>query len=87
MPAITDADRLAAQNLRVILADVCGFWHQLDDESPLCQALARHRQEAEARLMDKLVPLFPVAGAEETAPPPARPWPPAALPRTVKLSA
>lgn len=72
MPAIIDADRRAAQDLRVVLADICGFWHQLGDDSPLCLALARHRQEAEARMTDKLVPLFPAAAAVEDAPNPER---------------
>lgn len=78
MPAITDADRRAAQDLRVILADICGFWHQPGDDSPLCLALAKHRQDAEARLMDKLVPLFSPATPE---PVPAQ----ALLPRPAEL--
>jgi hypothetical protein len=51
---ITDADREAANALRVILADICGFWHKPGDDSPLCIALARHREEAETRLAAKI---------------------------------
>lgn len=54
---ITDADREAADTLRVILADISGFWHKPGDESPLCLALARHREQAEARLAGKVVPI------------------------------
>ena len=54
---ITDADRQAALSLRVILADTCGFWHPIGDDSPLCVALARHRIQAEQRLIEKIVPL------------------------------
>jgi hypothetical protein len=64
MTRITDADRHAAQELRVVLADISGFWHQPGDDSPLCLALAKHRQAAEERLTDKLVPLFPASVAE-----------------------
>lgn len=53
---INDADREAANALRAVLADICGFWHKGDDDSPLCLALARHREEAETRLANKLVP-------------------------------
>lgn len=77
MTRITDADRAAAQELRVILADICGFWHQPGDNSPICLALARHRQAAEARTMNKLVPLFPApasaAEADLSLRPAARP--------------
>jgi hypothetical protein len=86
MTRITDADRHAAQELRVILADISGFWHVPGDEGPLCLALARHRQAAEARLADKLVPLFAVPGAEVTAERPARPARTARVAQ-VKLSA
>lgn len=88
MPAITDADRRAAQELRVILADICGFWHQLGDDSPLCLALAKHRQDAETSLMDKLVPLFPAATSDQVSAQTVR-LRPAALPcaAEVKLSA
>lgn len=60
MTRITDADRHAAQELRVILADISGFWHLPGEESPLLLALARHRQAAEQQMMEKLVPLFSV---------------------------
>jgi hypothetical protein len=50
MPQITDADRQAAQALRVLLADLSGFWFKADDESPLCAALARHRIDAERKV-------------------------------------
>ena len=50
---IIDADREAANALRVVLADIGGFWHKPGDDSPLCLALARHREEAEARLAEK----------------------------------
>jgi hypothetical protein len=63
MTRITDADRQAAHDLRVILADICGFWHPVGDESPLCVALAEHRRAAEQRLADKLVPLFSASAA------------------------
>lgn len=84
MTLITDADRHAAQALRVVLADISGFWHQPGDDSPLALALARHRQASEARLTEKLVPLFsgPASDADRSlrpvAPLPAEP---------VKLSA
>lgn len=84
MTRITDADRSAAQELRVILADICGFWHQPGDDSPLCLALARHRQAAEERMLDKLVPLFPTPAAETDRPALAVSKPLAA---SVKLSA
>lgn len=88
MTRITDADRHAAQELRVTLADICGFWHQPGDDSPLCLALAKHRQAAEERLADKLVPLF---SAPATSPEPdaGSPLGPVAAPRPaeVKLSA
>jgi hypothetical protein len=57
---ITDADREAANALRVILADICGFWHSPGDDSPLCQALAQHREAAEARLAATTVPMSPL---------------------------
>lgn len=82
MSRITDADRQAAQELRVILADISGFWHQPGDDSPLCLALARHRQAAEQRLSDKLVPLFPVPVADRSLRPAAE-----RRTRAVKLSA
>lgn len=81
MPAIIDADRRAAQDLRVVLADICGFWHQLGDDSPLCLALARHRQEAEVRMTDKLVPLFTAAMPGDEAFAADRGRPPLTLPR------
>jgi hypothetical protein len=65
---ITDADREAANALRVALADICGFWHSPGDDSPICQALARHRIEAERRTAEQLKPIVapvvaPVLGA------------------------
>jgi len=54
---ITDDDREAANALRVVLADICGFWHKPGDDSPLCLALARHRLEAERRTGEKLTPI------------------------------
>lgn len=50
---ISKADREAAEMLRVILADVSGFWHKPGDDGPLCIALARHRIQAEQRLVEK----------------------------------
>lgn len=67
MTRVTDADRHAAQELRVILADISGFWHVPSDDSPLLLALARHRQAAEARMAEKLIPLFPAAGVHAEA--------------------
>lgn len=58
MLGITDADRKAADELRLVLADICGFWHRGGDDSPLCAALSRHRIEAEQRLMEKLSPII-----------------------------
>lgn len=55
MHEITDADRAAAAELRVILADICGFWHKAGDNSALCVALARHRIEAEEKVTGKLL--------------------------------
>jgi hypothetical protein len=61
MLRITDADREAAKALREVLADASGFWHHGSDEGVLCRALARHRIEAEERLMEKLTPLVNTA--------------------------
>ena len=55
---ITDADREAARLLREHLADLSGFWHLEGDDGPLCQALARHRIDAEQRLAEKLAPFL-----------------------------
>jgi hypothetical protein len=52
----TDHDRQAAEELRVTLANLTGFWHQPGDDGPLCQALTRYREECERRLLDKLLP-------------------------------
>lgn len=54
MHAVTDADREAAEELRVLLADVSGFWHTHGDTGPICMALARHRELAERRLLESL---------------------------------
>ena len=56
MHLVTPADRDAALTLRDALADISGFWHRLDDEGPLCQAIARHRIEAEQRLIHQVYP-------------------------------
>lgn len=58
MNGITAADREAAKQLCESLADISGFWYQADDDGPLCQALARHRIEAEHRLSVKLAPFL-----------------------------
>jgi hypothetical protein len=55
MQRITDADREAAKALRETLADASGFWFRHGDDGPLCAALARHRAEAERRLLQDLV--------------------------------
>lgn len=86
MTRITDADRHAAQELRVILADISGFWHLPGDDSPLCLAVPGQRQAAEARLADKLVPLFAAPATDLAAERPARPAR-AARAAEVKLSA
>lgn len=57
MPQITDADREAAQSLRVALADLSGFWFKADDDSALCAALAQHRIDAEQELALSLKPI------------------------------
>ncbi|WP_132385854.1 hypothetical protein [Novosphingobium sp. PhB165] len=65
MYGIIEADREAARALREVLADICGFWHCPDDDGQLCQALARHRMEAEQRLTDKLAPLGKARACEQ----------------------
>lgn len=62
---ITDADREAANALRVALADISGFWHAPGDDSPLCQALAQHREAAEARLAARLAMTLSKPAASE----------------------
>lgn len=52
MHAVTDADREAAEELRILLADVSGFWHTHGDTGPICMALARHRELAERRVLE-----------------------------------
>jgi hypothetical protein len=52
----TDYDRQAAEELRVTLANLTGFWHKPGDDGPICQALSRFREECERRLLDKLLP-------------------------------
>lgn len=47
MDTIKPQDRAAAKRLREELADVSGFWHNVDDDSALCQAFARYRLAAE----------------------------------------
>jgi hypothetical protein len=65
---ITDADREAANALRVALADICGFWHSPGDDSPICQALARHRIDAERRTAEQLKPIVAPTIAPVAAP-------------------
>ena len=55
---VTASDRQAAEDLRIFLADQSGFWHVAGDDGPLCQALARHREETEKRLLQKLQPFL-----------------------------
>jgi hypothetical protein len=64
---ITDADREAANALRVVLADICGFWHKPGDDSPLCVALARHRIEAERQTAELLRPILAPAATAAPA--------------------
>jgi hypothetical protein len=54
MSAVTEADRRAAEDLRVLLADISGFWFSPDDTAPLCAALARHRETSELKLLEKI---------------------------------
>ncbi|MEW9856960.1 hypothetical protein [Novosphingobium sp. M1R2S20] len=54
MHVVTDADREAAEELRVLLADVSGFWHVPGDAGPICAALARHRVRSELRMLEKI---------------------------------
>lgn len=68
MHAITDADREAAKALREILADISGFWHRGGDDGPLCEALARHRVEAERRLADSLAPFLVTSRCDQPQP-------------------
>lgn len=65
---ITDADREAANALRVALADICGFWHNPGDDSVICQALARHRIEAERRTAEQLKPIIAQVAARDFVP-------------------
>jgi hypothetical protein len=53
MQTVTDIDREAAAALREAIAELSGFWIRPGDDNALCQALARHRSEAEARLGEK----------------------------------
>ena len=54
---ITDADRRAAEELRILLADASGFWLKPGDDTALCALVVRLRMECEQRLIDKLDPL------------------------------
>jgi len=63
MDAISDIDRQAAEELRVVLAELSGFWHLPGDAGPLCAALARHRAQAERRLLESLAPATANASA------------------------
>lgn len=72
---ITDADREAAQSLRIELADLSGFWHSPGDDGPLCASLARHRIEAEARILASIErPLTIAARAIDDFDPSIAPW-------------
>lgn len=72
MSAVTDADREAAEELRILLADKSGFWHLAGDAGPICRALAQHRELAERRVRQELAQASPgydglMASAEQTA--------------------
>lgn len=67
MLEITDGDRKAAEELRVVLADISGFWHIPGDEGPICTALARYRIECEQQLLDKIKPIFAKPGMIDAA--------------------
>jgi hypothetical protein len=54
MAAVTDADREAAEELRVQLANLSGFWFRSGDDGPLCAALAAHRERCEAQLLETM---------------------------------
>lgn len=54
MVAIKDVDRKNAEELRILLAELTGFWHMPGDQGPLCLALARHREQAERRILENL---------------------------------
>jgi len=54
MHAVEDMDREAAEELRILLADISGFWHRPGDTGPICAALARHRHLAEQRLLQQM---------------------------------
>lgn len=69
MHAVTDADREAAEELRVLLADASGFWHTHGDTGPICMALARHRELAEQRLLEKMEQAAPRPWVVSLAPP------------------
>ena len=62
MDHITEADRTAARALREVLGDISGFWHRVDDLSPLCQALAQHRIAAQQDIMRHLMPAMTMSG-------------------------
>jgi hypothetical protein len=68
MPAVTDADRRAAEELRVLLADLSGFWHAPGDLGPICVAMARHREICERQLLAKLGSSVPRAAITGVAP-------------------
>lgn len=51
---VNDADRKAAEELRAALAGVSGFWHVPGDDGLLCLALARHREQSELQLLEKM---------------------------------
>lgn len=54
MVTVTEIDRKAAEELRAVLADMSGFWFAPGDTGPLCAALARHRAQTEAHLLEKI---------------------------------
>jgi hypothetical protein len=54
MSAVMDIDRKAAEELRVLLADVSGFWFSPADTGPLVAAFARHRETCELKLLEKI---------------------------------
>jgi len=54
MSAVTEIDRKAAEELRILLADISGFWFLPGDTGPIAAALARHRETCELSLLEKI---------------------------------
>lgn len=54
MSAVTEIDRKAAEDLRVLLADMSGFWFPPGDTGPIAAALAQHRETCELNLLEKI---------------------------------